>query len=736
MAAPSLDPGAVKVYTVNGAPSASSSSLPDWLTRKRQQQGKGKRARTEHIEGTIDLVQYFEFPEASNRIRTTRDGHFAVATGTYKPQMRVFDLDQLALKFERHSEAENVDFLILSDDWTKTVHLQSDRTIEVHNQSGFYYKTRIPRFGRALAYHSPSCDLLTGGSGSEIFRLNLDQGRFMTPLDLSEGGEDIEGVNAVDVNPAHQLFSFGTSGNGTVQFWDPRSRSRVGVLRVPMAGLLPAGGLGSAMDTDLAVTALSSRMDGLNLAVGTSTGHTLLYDLRSNQPYAIKDQGYGLPVENVSWIEGGHKMASDSLVLSADKKVLKIWDRNTPATNFTSVTPANDINHVHHLPGSGLIMLANEGIQMTTYYIPQLGPAPRWCSFLDNITEEMEEQSTRNVYEDFKFVERSELTALGLDHLVGTPALKPYMHGYFVAAELYTTARLIANPYAYAEHRERLVQEKMEKMAETRIRARKNQPSVKVNKALAERLRKSDAKTARKATAGEGKPAAVELASDPRFKALFENPEFQIDETSREFALINPSTAAQKAKLRRDEDEEDDMAEMDGSEAEEKDEDMSDESDEDGKRITIAGPVTRKAQPKVAPGRSAARPNQRPQKSSPRLVSSFSSHNGTVRSTNPEATFGQLRRSTSRGQKDQHTNGRGSSSSLVRPTADGGMEMSFIPSSSSRKDRPKPVKKAETFGAGLQKGVVDEREKETGRGGRTQRRTGIRSGSKNVFRRM
>ena len=101
----------VKVYTVNGAASGSSSSLPDWLTRKRIAK-KGKRAIKEHVEGTIDLIQDFEFPEASNRIKTTRDGHHAIATGTYKPQMRVYDLDQLTLKFERHTDAENVDFVV------------------------------------------------------------------------------------------------------------------------------------------------------------------------------------------------------------------------------------------------------------------------------------------------------------------------------------------------------------------------------------------------------------------------------------------------------------------------------------------------------------------------------------------------------------------------------------------------------------------------------------------------
>ncbi len=102
----------VKVYTVNGAAAGSSSSLPDWLTRKRAAKGKGKRAIREHVEGTIELIQGFEFPEASNRIKTTRDGTHAISTGTYKPQIRVWDLDQLSMKFERHTDAENVDFVV------------------------------------------------------------------------------------------------------------------------------------------------------------------------------------------------------------------------------------------------------------------------------------------------------------------------------------------------------------------------------------------------------------------------------------------------------------------------------------------------------------------------------------------------------------------------------------------------------------------------------------------------
>lgn len=81
-----------------------------------------------------------------------------------------------------------------------------------------------------------------------------------------------------------------------------------------------------------------------------------------------------------------------------------------PGTNFVSITPATDLNDVHHVSGSGVLLTANEGIHMNTYFVPQLGPAPKWASFLENITEEMEDATTRSAYQDFKFVEKKELT--------------------------------------------------------------------------------------------------------------------------------------------------------------------------------------------------------------------------------------------------------------------------------------------------------------------------------------
>ncbi len=71
-------------------------------------------------------------------------------------------------------------------------------------------------------------------------------------------------------------------------------------------------------DSHPSVTAVCYK-DSLNLAVGTSTGQVLLYDLRSSRPHLVKDHYYGFPIHSVSFQKG------EGLVLSADSRILKIW---------------------------------------------------------------------------------------------------------------------------------------------------------------------------------------------------------------------------------------------------------------------------------------------------------------------------------------------------------------------------------------------------------------------------
>ena len=61
------------------------------------------------------MVQDFEFPIAPIRLKLTKDGQYIAASGVYKPQIRLFDLDQLSMKFDRHMDCENVQFQVERD---------------------------------------------------------------------------------------------------------------------------------------------------------------------------------------------------------------------------------------------------------------------------------------------------------------------------------------------------------------------------------------------------------------------------------------------------------------------------------------------------------------------------------------------------------------------------------------------------------------------------------------------
>lgn len=50
-------------------------------------------------------------------------------------------------------------------------------------------------------------------------------------------------------------------------------------------------------------------------------------------------------------------------------------------------------------------MTANEHKNMNAYFIPELGPAPKWCHFLDTIAEELEESEQTVMYDDYKVCE-------------------------------------------------------------------------------------------------------------------------------------------------------------------------------------------------------------------------------------------------------------------------------------------------------------------------------------------
>ncbi|KAJ8333073.1 hypothetical protein SKAU_G00419690 [Synaphobranchus kaupii] len=500
----------VKIYNLSHG-----KSLPEWLSDRKK---RALQKKDVDVQRRIELIQDFDMPTVCTSIKVSRDGQYILAAGTYKPRIRCYDTYQLSLKFERCLDSDVVAFDILSDDYSKLVFLHCDRYVEFHSQHGHYYKTRIPKFGRDFSYHYPSCDLYFVGASSEVYRLNLEQGRFLNSLQT-----DAVENNVCDINPVHQLFATGTA-EGKVECWDPRNRGRVGILDCALSSITE----GTEVEGLPSISAL--KFNGtLNMAVGTSTGQVLLYDLRSSRPLLVKDHYYGLPIKSLNF------QNQLDLVLSADSKIIKIWNRDTGKL-FSSIEPPTGVNDVCVYPGSGMLFTANEDPKMNTFYMPALGPAPRWCSFLDNLTEELEESPESTVYDDYKFVTRKDLENLGLSHLVGSALLRAYMHGFFMDIRLYHKVKTMANPFAYEEYRKDKIRQKIEEKRTQRVQVKK---LPKVNKELAIKLMEEGDEDEFASRKKKGK-ATPSILNDDRFKVMFENPDYQVDEQSVEFRLLNP----------------------------------------------------------------------------------------------------------------------------------------------------------------------------------------------------
>ena len=100
-----------------------------------------------------------------------------------------------------------------------------------------------------------------------------------------------------------------------------------------------------------------------------------------------------------------------------------------------------------------MIFCPQEQEKIGAYFIPSLGPAPKWCTFLEQLTEELEESKSTTLYEDYKFLTLLDLEKLNASHLIGTTALKAYMHGYFMDLKAYQKLVSAVNPFAYEKYK-------------------------------------------------------------------------------------------------------------------------------------------------------------------------------------------------------------------------------------------------------------------------------------------
>lgn len=228
----------------------------------------------------------------TNQVEISNDQRYIVATGIYGPQIKIFDTAELSLKCLRGLDSEVVKFRILTDDYSKIAMAQTDRTIEFHAQYGAHYKTRIPHYPRDLIFNPINSNLCVSASANEIYRISLEEGKFMTPLHTDSF------INSMYFNEKLNVMF---CGGDEMEVWDFRQRERVCKMKS-------------------AATISQVKCDHTGLLMGMGEGSTLsIFDVRFDRKLLNLRSSYNEPINSIHFLNNNEKN-----IIFSNKKQIKI----------------------------------------------------------------------------------------------------------------------------------------------------------------------------------------------------------------------------------------------------------------------------------------------------------------------------------------------------------------------------------------------------------------------------
>lgn len=152
------------------------------------------------------------------------------------------------------------------------------------------------------------------------------------------------------------------------------------------------------------------------------------------------------------------------------------------------------------------------------------------------MTEEMEEKKSTSTYEDYKFVTKTDLENMNASHLIGTNALLPYMHGFYMQNKLAE----IHTPLTQESHRKKRLREELDKMRDKRIVHQTALP--KVNTQFAREVLQMDRKD-QKEKDKQKQEGLASILTDDRFKAMFEDKDYKIDKDDAALTGSGPKSS-------------------------------------------------------------------------------------------------------------------------------------------------------------------------------------------------
>ncbi|KAG5476426.1 hypothetical protein LSCM1_04131 [Leishmania martiniquensis] len=534
----------VKTYNLTAG-----KSLPEWLSERR----KNKRASAGQ-ENRVELLHDLDFPHCARCIFRCANGTHLFAAGDYPYRLKCFDVNDLSMKFSFNADMNILSGVCLSPDYRKFALRGEGRQITIHHTSAIVDRVRVPHLQRSLAYNPFQAELLSTGVSPEVYRINLETGAFVESYHTSSA----DGVNHAEVFGRHGPVSgvVLTAGcDGAIEAWD--SRVGAAVARVQAAGSSSSSGVDAQCEVRHIATEESG---GLLFTCGLESGEVLLYDVRLQKPLLVKDHMNSLPIVKTYFFHGRSTATGEaSFVLSADTRSVKVWNKHD-GSNFTTIDAPADITDFtlfraqhnmvapYECDDSGVVAICCDVPRVQVHFVPQLGAAPRWAAFLEAMTEELEEKEATTVYDDFTFIAKDEMDALGIaaEDLAGGK-VRPVMHGAFIENRLYRELRAVVDPTAFNNYVASKAKERQSHRWSDRISRFRRAKEGEVDPEGPEAHGGA-------AGAGRGTAALAVARADPRFARAFDRTTgravstFALDQNNPEYAKLLQTIDERRAK--------------------------------------------------------------------------------------------------------------------------------------------------------------------------------------------
>lgn len=286
----------------------------------------------------FEYLSNFEFPVACNDLCFSESRRRLLATGVYKPSVKLFDMKSSTMKFERHLVSDPLRILSLEEDAEKFAILRNDKAIEFHIKSGLHEQIKVPTQPKDMLLNKVLSELYVGGGHGEIYRFSLEQGRFLKSIPC-------KGANSISLSRSNGLL--GAVAGNNMTFFDSRTRNEV-----------------FSRKYDNEILCIGQDESGLKYAIGTELGEILEYDLRSPSP--LRKVCLGDFVKKITY----HK----SLLASTSSSVSIVLEDCT----VSNITPGFAINAFD--TDGGVVFIGGESPAMKGYFSEELGSLPSWLT--------------------------------------------------------------------------------------------------------------------------------------------------------------------------------------------------------------------------------------------------------------------------------------------------------------------------------------------------------------------